>query len=67
MKSLRSLFTKLYFSAHKHFKKEGRAKLSKEAYTQHDFSRVMADMRLIGQDLNNTTKRALDQYGQSSY
>lgn len=67
MKLLRALLTKLYFSAHKPFKKEGRAKLSKEAYTQHDFSRVMADMRLIAQDLNYTTKRALDQYGQSSY
>ena len=67
MKSLRSLFTKLYFSVRKPVSKDGRTKLSKEAYTQHDFSRVMADMRLIGQDLNNTTKRALDQYGQSSY
>ncbi len=67
MKSLRSLFTKLYFSVRKPVSKDGRAKLSKEAYTQHDFSRVMADMRLIGQDLDNTTKRTLDQYGQSSH
>jgi hypothetical protein len=67
VKSLRALFTKLYFSAHKPFTKNSRARLSNETYTQHDFSRVIADMRLVGQDLNNTTKRTLDQYGQSSY
>jgi len=67
VKFLRALFTKLYFSTHKPFIKNSRARLSNETYTQHDFSRVIADMRLIGQDLNHTTKRTLDQYGQSSY
>jgi|APCry1669190646_1035306.scaffolds.fasta_scaffold94227_1 hypothetical protein len=67
MKSLRTLLAKLYFSTHRPLIKKPRATLNKEAYTQHDFSRVIGDMRLIGQDLDTTTKRALDQYGQSSY